>query len=63
MNTDVIKQLLKERGLTLYKLSREAEISYSTLHDIIITRKTKNPNIDTVKKIADFLGEKIEKLI
>ncbi|MGH4125639.1 MAG: helix-turn-helix domain-containing protein [Clostridium sp.] len=62
MNTKKVKQKMQEQGLTLYKLSIKSQIAYSTLHDII-SGKAENPRIDTVMKIVDALGEKIENLI
>lgn len=63
MNVEKIKQKMKKKGFSLYKLSLKSEIPYSTLHDLIITKKAKNPRIDTVVKIAESLGEKVESLI
>ena len=63
LNVEKVKQKMQEHGLTLYRLSIKSKVAYSTLHDIIISEKAGNPRIDTVIKIADALGEKIENLI
>lgn len=63
MDRERLKQKMQEKHLTLYKLSIESGVSYSTLHDIIITGKAKNPRIDTIRKIANTLEEKVENLI
>lgn len=54
---------MKEKNLSLYRLSLQSGISYSTLHDIIATGKVKNPKLDTATKIANALEEKLEELI
>lgn len=46
-----ILQLCKSRGMTLYQLSKMSGVSHSTL-DNFINRKTFNPRIKTLHKIA-----------
>ncbi|UXR51000.1 helix-turn-helix domain-containing protein [Staphylococcus simulans] len=49
-----IKQIRKQRNLTQKQLANQIEISRSYLSDI--ENRNKNPNIKTVKKLADSLG-------
>ncbi len=46
-----ILQLCKSRGMTIYQLSKMSGVSHSTL-DNFINRKTFNPRIKTLHKIA-----------
>lgn len=62
MNTVKIKQKIHDEGISLYKLSADSGVAYSTLHDIV-NGKAKSPRIDTLTKIANALGVKIENLI
>lgn len=63
MDKEKIKQKMDEKNITLYKLSVESGLGYSTLHDIVVTGKIKNPRIDTLGKIAQALNESIESFI
>jgi DNA-binding Xre family transcriptional regulator len=63
LNIEKLKQKLLEKKLNVYELHSLTGISYSTLHDIIVTQKTKNPRVETVKKIASALGEDLGNLI
>lgn len=46
-----ILQLCKSRGMTIYQLSKMSGVSHSTL-DNFVNRKTHNPRIKTLHKIA-----------
>lgn len=46
-----ISSLCKERGITIYQLSKMSGVSHSTL-DNIVNRNTFNPRIKTLHKIA-----------
>lgn len=46
-----IMQLCKSRGMTIYQLSKMSGVSHSTL-DNLVNRKTFNPRIKTLHKIA-----------
>lgn len=46
-----ILQLCKSRGMTIYQLSKMSGVSHSTL-DNFMNRKTFNPRIKTLHKIA-----------
>lgn len=62
MDREKLEEILKETNISLYKLANDSNIGYATLHDIM-SGKTKNPGIDTVTKIANALGKKIDDLI
>ena len=51
-----IKELLTDRGWSLYKLSKESKVSASTLHDFLVTEKIKSLGIDKLERIAKALG-------
>lgn len=55
---EVIKQLREERGLSLRALSRKSGVPLSTLSQIENGRSV--PGVDSVAKILDALGVKIE---
>ena len=62
MDTAKLKKLIKDKGMSLNELSIKSCIGYATVHDIV-SGKVENPRIDTVIKIAEGLGETVEKLI
>ena len=53
-----IKEICKEKGITLQDLSKKLGINYNSVHSIM----TGNPKIDTLQKIADVLGVQITDL-
>lgn len=55
MNTNYLKELLKNKNLTIYKLSKLTGISDGRLNQII-NNKTKKPQNYTIVKIAVALG-------
>lgn len=55
---EIFEQLLQQKGLTAYKVSKETGITQSTLSDWKRGRST--PKTDNMKKLADFLGVTIE---
>lgn len=62
MDREKLEEILKEADISLYKLAADSNIGYATLYDIM-SRKIKNPRIDTVTKIANALGKKVDDLI
>lgn len=60
---DKIKELLSDRGWSLYKLSKESKVSASTLHDFLVTEKIKTLGIDKLERIAKSLGVSIDYLL
>ena len=59
---DKINQILKERNISIHKLSKEAEIPVSNIYKIM-QGKNLNPGVYTVKAIADYLGVTIDELV
>lgn len=58
---EIFKQLLQKHDITPYKLSKEIDISQSTLSDWKRGRST--PKQDKLQKIADYFGVTIEYLM
>lgn len=56
---DIILELLKAKGWSKYRLSKEANIPQSSLHDIL-SGKIKNPTADRLGKIASALGVSVD---
>ena len=50
-----INKLLEEKGMTMYKLSEESGVSYSTIKTIM-QRKTNNIELRTVILLANGFG-------
>ena len=59
---DRLNQILKERNISIHKLSKEADIPVSNIYKII-QGKNLNPGVYTVKAIADYLGITIDELV
>ncbi|MCL2108380.1 MAG: helix-turn-helix transcriptional regulator [Oscillospiraceae bacterium] len=49
-----IRELCEIRGWTIYRLSKESDISYSTLNNLFNRNNT--PSIPTLEKICDGFG-------
>ena len=49
-----IQQLMAERGWTLYRLAKEADISWSTLHNMF--KRNNDPSIYTLECICKGMG-------
>nr|DAM27357.1 MAG TPA: helix-turn-helix domain protein [Caudoviricetes sp.] len=58
---DRIKKILDLKKWSVYKLAKESDVAQSTLSDIL-TGKNKNPNYETLNKIADALGVFVDRL-
>ena len=58
---EYFEKLLKEKGLTAYRVSKETGVTQSTLSDWKRGRST--PKTDNMKKIADFLNVSVEYLM
>ena len=58
-NRNLVSKILVKKGLTQYRLAKEAHLAQSTLSDIL-TGKNSNPRIDTLAKIADALGVSVD---
>jgi transcriptional regulator with XRE-family HTH domain len=53
-----IKEICKEKGITLQELARKLGINYQSVHAIM----TGNPTVETLQKIAAVLGVPITEL-
>jgi len=53
-----IEKLMKERGITAYRLSKDTGIAYSSLSDW--KRGKSNPKIDKLVILAKYFGVSIE---
>lgn len=53
----LIKEQLKAKGWSTYKLAKEADISLQTMY--MIEKGTTKPNLTNLQKIADALGIEI----
>lgn len=62
MNTRKIKDLMKEKKMSIYRLSKETGISDSLLGKIL-NGKVENPRIQTVKQIAKALNVAIDEIV
>lgn len=62
MNTRKIKDLMKEKNMSIYRLSKETRISDSLLGKIL-NGKVENPRIQTVKQIAKALNVTIDEIV
>ena len=62
MNTRKIKDLMKEKNMSIYWLSKETGISDSLLGKIL-NGKVENPRIQTVKQIAKALNVAINEIV
>ena len=59
---DILEVILRERNISIYKLSKEADVPVSNIYKII-QGKNLNPGVYTVKAIADYLGITIDDLV
>lgn len=62
MNTRKIKDLMKGKNMSIYRLSKETGISDSLLGKIL-NGKVENPRIQTVKQIAKALNVTIDEIV
>lgn len=62
MNIDKIKDLMKQKDMSMYKLSKITGISDTQLRRLF-TRENKYPRVDTAKKIAKALDVDINEII
>lgn len=62
MNTDKIIKLMKERNITVYKLSKMTNYDRTNLKKIL-NGEIKEPTISTVIAIADALEINIEEIV
>lgn len=55
-------RLLEERDWTIYRLSKESDVTVSTLYNIASGKK-KAPNMETAVKIACAFGVSLDELV
>lgn len=55
------QKLIDEKGLTIYRVAKDLEISTGTLYDWKAGRTT--PKLGKLRKIATYLGVSLEELI
>lgn len=55
------ERIIKERGITPYKVAKDTQIATSTFYDWKSGRYV--PKIDKLKKISDYLQIPVEKLL
>lgn len=53
-----IQRLMDEEGITAYRLSKETGVSYTGLTKIL-NLQTTHPQIDSIKKIADYFSKPV----
>lgn len=58
-NKNLVIKAIENKGWSKYKLCKEANLSQSTLSDIL-TGKNKNPRMDTIQKIATALNVSVD---
>lgn len=59
----MLKDILNKRGISVYKLSKETGISYSTLNDVVIEKTDiKNVSANMLYRIAKYLNLTMEML-
>lgn len=59
MILDNIKKLCKEKGVSIARLERETGIGNGT----VARWGTSSPNVDNVRKVADYFGVTVDNLI
>ncbi|MEK4881468.1 MULTISPECIES: helix-turn-helix domain-containing protein [Paenibacillus] len=59
MLSDKIKELMNSNNLSVYKLSKDTGIPYTTLTKIL-NGTTKSPKIDLIKIIADYFNKPLD---
>jgi transcriptional regulator with XRE-family HTH domain len=59
---DNLKRIAEGKGISMYRIAKDAEISNSYISDIV-SNKSLNPSIEILKKIAEVLRVPVEQLI
>lgn len=57
--SEKILELIEKHKITPYRLAKDSGVPYTTLTKIL-NKTTKNPQIDSLKSIADYFGKKID---
>jgi len=56
---DKIRQLAKERGLTIAQVERECDIGRKSIYNW----DSNSPSVNKVKRVADFFGITVDELL
>jgi DNA-binding XRE family transcriptional regulator len=56
-----LKEILQEKGISQGKLSRGADVALNTVRNMI-NEPNYTPNVNTLRKIADYLGVTMDEL-
>jgi DNA-binding XRE family transcriptional regulator len=56
-----LREMLKEKGISQGKLSRGADVALNTVRNMI-NEPNYTPNVNTLRKIADYLGVTMDEL-
>lgn len=59
---DNIRRIAEEKGITIYRISKEGKMSNGYLSDLVNNKQT-NPSVTILKKIAKVLNVNVEDLI
>lgn len=57
-----VKEVMDEKGVTMGGLSRGADIPINTVRKLVRNTPNYSPNMDTMIKVADYLGVKLDDL-
>lgn len=57
----IFEKIIKERGISLYRVSKDTGIPYSTLNDW--KNGKSKPKVDKLIKIATYLGVSLDELL
>lgn len=56
-----LKEILQEKGVSQGKLSRGADVALNTIRKMI-NEPNYTPNVNTLRKIADYLGVTMDEI-
>lgn len=57
-----LKQVIDEKGLTMAKVARKADMAYNTVHSLCVD-PYKDVNLYTLNRIADAIGVSVRDLL
>ncbi len=62
MNTKKIIEAMKNKNMSIHKLSQKSNVAYATVYGIV-HKENSNPKIETLQKIAQALDVNIHSLL
>lgn len=62
MLSENIKRIAEEKGITMYRVAKDGELSQSYVWELFHGIR-QNPSIDIIKKISKILGVSVDELI